>query len=160
MSEKVKVKIERMYKDVILPKYKHEGDSGMDVHAYYPINPINEDDVFDEIEIHPQETVLIKTGIKVAIPIGYEIQVRPRSGLSLKYSITILNSPGTVDAGYRGEIGVITHNAGNETVHFYHNDRICQIVLQEVPQIEWVEVDSVTIDSTRAEGGFGSTGTN
>ena len=155
MIEKIEVKIERMYDGVILPKYKHDGDSGMDIHAYFPII---DDDVFDEIVINFQETVLIKTGIKVAIPMGYEIQVRPRSGLALKYSITILNSPGTVDAGYRGEIGVIIHNAGVEEVHFYHGDRIAQIVLQKVPQIKWNEVESVDLDSTRAEGGFGSTG--
>ena len=133
-------------RDIELPKYQHAGDSGMDL-----INAC------DDVVIEPGNRALIPAGIKVAIPEGYEIQVRSRSGLALKKGIKVLNSPGTIDAGYRGEIGVILFNTSNEPVTIEKNMRIAQAVLQKVEFIEWVE--SAELDeSTRNDGGFGSTG--
>lgn len=168
--ELVDVKIEKMFKDVIIPEYKFADDSGMDIRAYFSEEWQNnnkfcfKDQGIPTVDLRPLQRLLVPTGIKVAIPRGYEIQVRPRSGLALKKGITVLNTPGTIDAGYRNEIGIILYNSNAITDprdHFYicHGDRIAQIVLQKVPQIKWQIVNNLE-DSDRGTGGFGSTGIN
>jgi len=113
----------------------------------------------DNISISPLERVLVPTGLYLEIPKGFEAQIRPRSGLAIKQGITCLNSPGTIDADYRGEIKVILINLSNEVQSIENGDRIAQMVFQKVDQIEWLEVDE--IDSTaRNAGGFGHTGKN
>ena len=130
-----------------LPKYETEGSAGMDVRA----------NIKEPITLKSLERILIPTGLKVAIPEGYEIQVRPRSGLAIKHGITMLNTPGTVDSDYRGELKVIVVNLSNEAYTIEPNERIGQFVLNKIEQIEFVEVEE--LDSTkRGEGGFGHTG--
>ena len=129
------------------PFYASEQAAGMDVRAY----------ISEPVTIKPMERKLIPTGIKMAIPEGYEVQVRPRSGLALKHGITVLNTPGTVDADYRGDIGVILINLSNEDYIVNPSERIAQLVLNEVPQMKLIKVD--TLDETeRGEDGFGHTG--
>lgn len=113
--------------------------------------------VIESLTINPGGRALIPTDLRVAVPEGYELQVRPRSGLALKNGITVLNTPGTIDADYRGEIGVIVINHGTEPFTIMAGDRIGQIVLNKVERIEWQQVDTLP-DTTRGEGGFGSTG--
>ncbi len=138
----MKVKVRSKYK---LPKYATDGSSGMDVYAA------------EDVCIWKGNRALVKTGLFVEIPKGYEIQVRPRSGLALKEGITVLNTPGTIDADYRGEIGVILFNTGHLDYLVHAGDRIAQIVLAPVERIEWEQVD--TLDETeRGDGGYGSTG--
>ena len=132
-----------------LPAYAHAGDSGMDIRAN------------ETITLQPKETRLISTGIFVGLPEGYEIQVRPRSGMSLKTKLRVANAPGTVDEQYRGEICIIAENtSGSIDFTIAKGERIAQLVLQEVPKIEWRQVSSKDeLGSTvRGEGGFGSTG--
>ena len=129
-----------------LPVYAHPGDSGMDIRAN------------ESIRLEPKETRLIPTGIRVSIPQGYEIQVRPRSGLALRDGLTLLNSPGTIDCDYRGELGVIVINLGAGPVVITHGSRIAQILLAPVTRIAWCEAESLSA-SHRGAGGFGSTGT-
>lgn len=144
--KKVEVKVVRE-KNVTLPKYETEGSAGLDVRA----------NITEPIVLKSLERVLIPTGLKIAIPEGYEVQVRPRSGLAIKHGITMLNSPGTIDSDYRGEIKIIAVNLSNETYTIEPNERIAQLVLNKVEQIEFVEVDE--LDATnRGEGGFGHTG--
>ncbi|EGQ80470.1 deoxyuridine 5'-triphosphate nucleotidohydrolase [Fusobacterium animalis ATCC 51191] len=144
--KKVQVKVVRE-KSVELPKYETEGSAGMDVRA----------NIKEPITLKSLERILIPTGLKVAIPEGYEIQVRPRSGLAIKHGITMLNTPGTVDSDYRGELKVIVVNLSNEVYTIEPNERIGQFVLNKIEQIEFVEVQE--LDSTeRGEGGFGHTG--
>lgn len=135
-----------------LPRYETCGAAGMDVRANIP-NPVT---------IFPGTCKLIPTGLYVEIPQGYEVQVRPRSGLALKKQITVLNTPGTIDSDYRNGIGVILANFGVEGFVVNPGDRIAQLVLNEVPQINWVSVKSKDdLSSTdRGLGGFGSTGVN
>ena len=129
------------------PFYASEQAAGMDVRA----------NIKESILIRPMERKLIPTGIKMAIPEGYEVQVRPRSGLAYKNGLTVLNAPGTIDADYRGDIGVILINLGNENYIVEPNERIAQLVLSEVPQMKLIKVD--TLDETeRGAGGFGHTG--
>ena len=128
-----------------LPEYETPGAAGLDVRA-------NAD-----FYIHPGTRQLVPTGLFVEIPQGYEIQVRPRSGLALKHGITVLNSPGTIDADYRGEIGVVLINHGNEPFDISVGDRIAQLVLCKVERIEW-NVTSGLTGSFRGEKGLGSTG--
>lgn len=130
-----------------LPEYATLGSSGMDVRANLD-NPM---------VLQPSERVLVPTGLSVEIPLGYEIQVRPRSGLAIKQGITCLNTPGTIDADYRGEIKVILINLSKEPQTIQPGDRIAQLVLQKVEQIKWVPVSELA-DSERGAGGFGSTG--
>ena len=144
--KKVEVKVVRE-KGVELPKYETKGSAGMDVRA----------NIKEPITLKSLERILIPTGLKVAIPEGYEIQVRPRSGLAIKHGITMLNTPGTVDSDYRGELKVIVVNLSNETYTIEPNERIGQFVLNKIEQIEFIEVEE--LDSTeRGEGGFGHTG--
>jgi dUTP pyrophosphatase len=128
-----------------LPSYETVGSAGCDVRSDH------------DATINPGDKLLIKTGLFVEIPVGYEIQVRPRSGLAFKHGLTVLNSPGTIDADYRGEIGVILINHGSEQIFLKRGERIGQLVLNKVEQIEWESVLALS-DTTRGSGGFGSTG--
>jgi dUTP pyrophosphatase len=133
--------------DVPLPAYATEGASGMDVRAA----------VDSDLIVHPQETVLIPTGFAIAVPQGYEAQVRPRSGLAIKHQIGILNSPGTIDADYRGEVRIILTNFGDTDFVIKRGDRIAQMVIAPFIRAEWEERGS--LDQTdRGAGGFGHTG--
>lgn len=130
-----------------LPQYATPMSAGMDLRAF----------TNEPITIMPGERKLVHSGITIQLPEGYELQVRPRSGLALKHGITLTNSPGTIDADYRGDVGAIVHNLGTEPFVVNNGDRICQIVAKEYVKIEWKETDS--LDSTeRGEGGFNSTG--
>ena len=133
-----------------LPAYETIGSAGMDVRAM----------LADSVVLKPGERVIIPTGLYVEIPVGYEIQVRPRSGLAFKKGVTVLNTPGTIDSDYRNQIGVILINLGAEDFTIEPGDRIAQLVLNQVPQINWVPVNNVEeLSSTdRGLGGFGSTG--
>ena len=131
------------------PEYQTEASAGMDIRAF----------LNDPIDIHPGKFKLISTGIHIKILPGFEIQVRPRSGLALKKGITVLNSPGTIDSDYRGEIGVILINHSNQTFEVKSGDRIAQLVISKHEKISWENVNEID-SSTRGEGGFGSTGTN
>jgi len=128
-----------------LPEYETPGSAGLDVRCT------------ETIVLNPGERILAKTGLFVEIPLGYELQVRPRSGLALKQGITVLNTPGTIDADYRGEIGVILMNHGLSVVEFKPADRIAQLVLNKVERIQWLQTESLT-GTKRGQGGFGSTG--
>ena len=141
----MQIKVEKI-RDIKLPGYAHIGDSGADL--------LN---AGQESIIKPGERKLFPTGIKVAVPEGYEIQIRSRSGLALKKGIMVLNSPGTIDAGYRGEIGVILFNTSKEEVQIDRGMKIAQAVLQKVEKIEWEECQELP-STTRGAGGFGSTG--
>ena len=132
-----------------LPQYETIGSAGMDIRAH----------IEEAITLAPLERVLVKTGLFVEIPLGYEIQVRPRSGLAFKKGITVLNSPGTIDADYRGEIGVLLVNLSSEPFVIEDGERIAQLVLAPHEQAQWQEVD-ILEESNRGQGGFGSTGTN
>ena len=144
--EKIEVKILRD-EGVTLPKYMTEGASGMDVCAYMD----------EPVTLKPLERDLIPTGIKMEIPYGYEVQVRPRSGLAIKHGITLLNTPGTIDSDYRGEIKVIVVNLSNEEYKIEPGERIGQLVLQKVYQMKFNQVDSLG-ETERSGGGFGHTG--
>ena len=132
-----------------LPQYETIASAGMDVRA----------NIDQPITLAPLGRSLVKTGLFVEIPIGYEIQVRPRSGLAFKKGITVLNSPGTIDADYRGEIGVLLVNLSSEPFVIEDGERIAQLVLASHEQASWQEVE-ILGDSDRGQGGFGSTGTN
>ena len=144
--KKIQVKVVRE-EGVTLPKYETEGSAGLDVRA----------NIKEPIVLKSLERVLIPKGLKVAIPEGYEIQVRPRSGLAIKHGITMLNSPGTVDSDYRGELKVIAVNLSNESYTIEPNERIAQLVLNKVEQIDFIEVAELD-ETERGEGGFGHTG--
>lgn len=142
--EIITVKVQKINENAILPVYAHDSDAGADIYS------------IEDYKISPHSTIIVKTGLKVAIPKGYEIQIRPRSGLSLKTSLRIANAPGTIDAEYRGEIGVIVENTGNLTQTINKGDKIAQMVIMPVPMIKWEE--TIELDSTtRGEGGYGST---
>jgi dUTP pyrophosphatase len=128
-----------------LPAYETPQSAGMDVRCT------------EHIVMNPGERVLAKTGLYVEIPVGFEIQVRPRSGLALKQGVTVLNTPGTIDADYRGEIGVILINHSSTVVEFAKGERIAQLVLARVERIEWELTNSLS-GSKRGQHGFGSTG--
>jgi len=143
----VKVLVKKLDPKVQLPSYKTKGSSGMDLMAF----------IKDPIKIAPNTSALIPTGISVAIPNDVEIQIRPRSGLAVKSSISVLNTPGTIDSDYRGELKVILFNHSKEEFVVRNNDRIAQIVLMPVLKIDFEEVDNLP-DTLRGSDGFGSTG--
>ena len=143
----VKVLIKKLNSKAQLPKYKTDGSSGMDLMAFTE-SPIN---------IRPQESALIPTGITIAIPEDTEIQIRPRSGLAAKSSMSVLNTPGTIDSDYRGEIKIILFNHGKEEFIINNNDRIAQMILMPIIKAEFEEVENLP-KSLRGSGGFGSTG--
>lgn len=129
------------------PNYETEASAGMDLRA----------SIETPITLQPLERAIIKTGLFIELPIGYEAQVRPRSGLAAKKGITVLNAPGTIDADYRGEVGVILINLSNEPFIIENGERIAQLVIAKHECAEWVEVEVLT-ETERGEGGFGSTG--
>ena len=143
----VKILIKKTNKEVTTPKYKTDGSSGVDLSAFLE----------KKIVIKPNSSELIPTGLQVAIPEELEIQIRPRSGLAAKESIGVLNSPGTIDSDYRGELKIILFNHGKEDFIINNGDRIAQMVLVPILKMEFEEVDSLP-DTVRGQGGFGSTG--
>ena len=142
----VKLLIKKLHKNIILPEYKTDGSSGMDLMA----------NVEQTVKILPGEKKIISTGIMVAIPEQFEIQIRPRSGLAAKNGISVLNTPGTIDSDYRGEIKVILINLGKDIFQINKNDRIAQMIVCPIIKIELKEVESLP-ETVRGEGGFGST---
>ena len=146
-----------------LPKYAHKGDAGFDLRANveeikndnYLFNAIKFNDT--TIILNPGGRVLIPTGLYMAIPEGYELQIRPRSGLALKYGITVVNTPGTIDAVYRGNIGVILKNDGTEPFIIEQGDRIAQGVLNKIEEANLIEVDSLD-ETDRSDSGYGKSG--
>ena len=144
----VKILIKRLSSKVTMPQYKTIGSSGMDIAAFLD----------NEIFIKPSEKKIIPTGIKLKIPKGYEIQIRPRSGLAANNDITVLNTPGTIDSDYRGEIKVILFNHGKNIFKVDNGLRIAQMVLCPVIEAKLSEVEIID-ETERGEGGFGSTGT-
>lgn len=131
-----------------LPNYETEASAGMDLRA----------NITEPLTLNPLERAIVKTGLFIELPVGYEAQVRPRSGLAAKKGITVLNAPGTVDADYRGEIGVILVNLSNEPFTIENGERVAQLVISKHERAEWVEVEELT-ETARGAGGFGSTGT-
>ena len=144
----VKVKVKKLNQNVSLPSYKTIGASGMDLKAFLK-EPVN---------VKPNTSSLIPTGLSVAFSKDYEIQIRPRSGLAAKNNITVLNTPGTIDSDYRGEIKVILFNHGIYDFIINNGDRIAQMILTPVVKIELEETEELP-ETVRGEGGFGSTGT-
>lgn len=130
-----------------VPHYETNASAGMDLRAYIP----------EAITLQPLERAIIKTGLFIELPVGVEAQVRPRSGLAAKKGITVLNSPGTIDADYRGEIGVILVNLSNEPFVVENGERIAQLIIAKHERADWNLVDSLS-ETKRGEGGFGSTG--
>jgi len=143
----IKVLIKRLSTEVRLPSYKTTGASGMDLMAF----------IKSSVIIKPKTSFLIPTGLSIAFSENYEIQIRPRSGLAAKNNISVLNTPGTIDSDYRGEIKVIIFNHGNKDFHINNGDRIAQMVLTPVAKIELEEAEDLP-ETVRGEGGFGSTG--
>ncbi|WP_109850948.1 dUTP diphosphatase [Aquimarina sp. AU58] len=130
-----------------LPHYETIASAGMDLRAH----------ITKSITLKPLERTIVKTGLFIELPIGYEAQVRPRSGLAAKKGITVLNAPGTIDADYRGEIGVILVNLSNEDFTIQNGERVAQMVIAKHERAEWIEVTELS-ETIRGEGGFGSTG--
>jgi dUTP pyrophosphatase len=141
----MKLRIRRLRPDAIIPTYAHPGDAGLDLHAC------------EDVALDPGVACLVPTGVALELPEATEAQVRPRSGLALKHSVTVLNTPGTIDEGYRGEVGVVLINHGPSTFKVTRGMRIAQLVVQKRWTVEVVEVEGLT-DTTRGAGGFGSTG--
>lgn len=141
-----KFRIQKLSDHAILPRYAHgpAEDAGMDLHAV------------EDVSLAPGETKLVPTGLAIELPPGYEAQIRPRSGLALKYSITLPNSPATIDPGYRGELRVILLNLGRNSFEIHRGDRIAQMVISRYEAVEWEEGDLAA--SARGAGGFGSSG--
>ena len=151
LREKIQIKFRRLRgnSDLPLPQYETEGAAGMDLRAAVEI----------PVTLNPGEIKLIPTGLSVSIPPGYEAQVRPRSGLALKFGIGLVNSPGTIDSDYRGEIGVIIVNWGSELFTIRRGDRIAQMIISKVYQAEILQVDLLD-ETDRGPGGFGHSGTD
>lgn len=144
------VKFSRHHDDAQIPSYATPGSSGMDLYSV------------ERVLLQPNERMLVQTGIRVSLPAGYEAQVRPRSGLALKKGVTVLNTPGTIDQDYLGEIGVILYNSSKELVLLDKGERIAQLVVCPVVQCQLVETNDVReeVVTVRGEGGFGHTGVN
>ena len=139
------LRFRRVHPDAVLPSYAHPSDAGMDVRSV------------DELTLAPGQRALVHTGLVMLLPPGYEAQVRPRSGLALKSGVTVLNTPGTIDSGYRGEVGVILANFGEADLQVKTGDKIAQIVVAPVTQPEIVETEDAD-ETDRGADGFGSTG--
>lgn len=143
----MKVNIKKLSEDAVIPQYATEQSAGQDLHA-----------VLEEpVTLRSLERKLIKTDLAIALPVGYEAQVRPRSGLALKHGITVLNTPGTIDADYRGNIGVILVNLSSEPFTINNGERIAQLIVSKHERVEWSEVEELS-ETNRGSGGFGSTG--
>lgn len=149
MTSPARVRVRRLPegRDLPLPARATEHAAGFDLRAR----------VEGELVVPPGGRALVPTGIAIELPAGFEAQVRPRSGLALRHGVTMLNTPGTIDADYRGEVGVVLVNHGQEPFPIRRGDRIAQLVVQRLPEIEWEEVDALA-DSARGAGGFGHTG--
>ncbi len=147
LKQMVKILVKKLNPKVKLPKYKTDGSSGMDLMAFLD----------KPVSIMPQKSELIPTGLSIAIPNNTEVQIRPRSGLAAKNNISVLNTPGTIDSDYRGELKVILYNHGSEEFIINNEDRIAQMVLVPIIKTTFEEVESLPV-SIRGEGGFGSTG--
>ncbi len=147
--EQIKVLFEKLdhAKDLPLPEYETIGSAGMDLRAANS----------EPVTIAPGKRALIPTGLKMALPEGYEAQIRPRSGLAYKHGITMLNTPGTIDSDYRGEVKVLAVNHGEESFDIHYGERIAQMVIAPVQQVNIIEVDKLP-ETVRGAGGFGSTG--
>ena len=145
------IKIKKSNEEVITPSYETLSSAGLDLRAYLP-------EAEGIISLLPQERRLIRTGLFFEIPEGFEVQIRPRSGLAYKHGVTVLNSPGTIDADYRGEVKILLINQGNEVFNIEHQMRIAQMVVAKYERIQFKLVGQLT-DSKRGSGGFGSTGT-
>ncbi len=141
----LKIKVKKLSNKAVIPAYQTKEAAGFDLHS------------IEDIVIKPNERKLISTGLAFEIPYGYEIQIRPRSGLAYKQGITVLNTPGTIDSDYRGEIKVLLINHSNEDFEIKTNERIAQAIIKEVIQANFIEVDELS-DTDRGEKGFGSTG--
>ena len=141
----MEIRVVKVHEDAILPHYAHPGDSGMDVYS------------IEEVIIPAGETKLVRTGLKIAVPEHYEAQVRPKSGLALKHAVTLTNTPGTIDSGYRGELCVLLINHGRVAYHVQKHAKIAQLVICPVIRANMIEVESLE-ETTRGDGGFGSTG--
>lgn len=139
-------------RNISLPMYETSQSSGMDLRAN-----LIEDNRVNGISLQAKKWLLIPTGLAISMPIGYEAQIRPRSGLAFKHGVSVLNSPGTIDADYRGELGVLLINHGEDEFHINHGDRIAQIVFAPVIQVVWNQVTYLD-ESSRDANGFGSTG--
>ena len=139
------LRAKRLHADAVLPRYSHPGDAGMDLCA------------IEELELAPGDSAMVRTGLAIEVPRGTEAQVRPRSGLAAKQQVTVLNTPGTIDEGYRGEVCVILQNAGDEDFVIKRGERIAQLVVAPVSTVMWDEADGLD-ESERGEGGFGHTG--
>ncbi|MHA1592373.1 MAG: dUTP diphosphatase [Candidatus Heimdallarchaeaceae archaeon] len=144
----VEVKFKKMRTDAIIPSFATSGSACFDFHAWCPV---------EEYFLDPGASVVVFTGLVCEIPKGFEMQVRPRSGLAAKKSITIMNSPGTIDSDYRGEIKVILHNGGDDVFVIKKGDRIAQGAVRKIPEVMIVEADELSV-TKRDVGGFGSTG--
>jgi dUTP pyrophosphatase len=142
----IEVAVRRLRPDAVLPSYAHPGDAGLDLTAV------------EAVILEPGARTAVPTGLAVAIPVGWVGLVHPRSGLARRHGLTVANAPGTIDAGYRGEVQVLLINLGAETVYLAAGERIAQLLLQPVGQASVVEVDDLD-DTARGVGGFGSTGT-
>lgn len=149
MTAGVNIQVKRLPHgaDLPLPTYESAAAAGMDLRAA----------VSEQVRLEPGARALVPTGLAIALPQGFEAQVRPRSGLALKQGVTCLNTPGTIDADYRGEVGVILINHGSEPFEIERGDRIAQLVIAPVTQGTWVEVESLD-ETSRGSGGFGSSG--
>ena len=141
----IPIKIKKLSPEAIIPNYAHEGDAGMDVYS------------IEDVILKPGDRALIPTGLSFEIPRGFEIQVRPKSGLALKQGLTIVNTPGTLDSGYRGELGVILLNTSNAYYEVKKGEKIAQIILARYEEAKIEEVTELA-DSSRGEDGYGSTG--
>ncbi len=141
----MKVRVKKIHKDAKIPSYAHQGDSGMDLYSV------------EEATIEPGERKMVGTGLQISLPKGFEAQIRPKSGLAANFGVTVLNTPGTVDSCYRGEVRVILANLGKEAFKVEKGKKIAQMVIARVEEAEIEEVEELD-ETTRSGGGFGSTG--
>ncbi len=141
----VEIKVLKIKENAKVPQIAHEGDAGFDVHST------------ERYVLKPGERAAISSGIKLEIPFGYECQVRPRSGLALKHGISVINTPGTIDATYRGEVNIILINHGNEDYIVNEGDKVAQLIFKKLEEVNLKEVKEIN-QTKRGEGGFGSTG--
>ena len=140
----ITVKIQKIKDNAVVPSYAHKGDAGVDLYST------------EDYVLSPGNKILVSTGIKIALPIGYEAQVRPKSGLALKHGLSIVNTPGTIDAGYRGEVGVIVINHGQDEYKIEKGNKIAQMVFNKIEEVNFEESGDLD-DTSRGEGGLGST---
>jgi len=141
----ISIKIKKIKENAVIPKYAHEGDAGVDLYST------------EDYLLKPGERILVSTGIQIAIPKGYEAQIRPKSGLALKEGLSIVNTPGTIDSPYRGEICIIAINLGQQDIKIEAGKKVAQMVFNKIEEAGFEEVDELD-DTKRGAGGFGSTG--